>query len=134
MRVVFQGSQLGTVGDAVRAGWDRWGGCCFAALSRPADYMVNPEGIFCFFVGCSVGVSKDYLFLLFLLPQIAALLEFGQSDHLLFVDEVWHRPFSLFLIPVRVIDDSVQLFGVHQNGQDGLEFLNFFFLETDRIE
>ena len=55
-------------------------------------------------------------------------MKFGEVDHPLTIGEVRHNPLSPLLIPLRVVDDRLQLVIVHENADDGLELFHLFLL------
>lgn len=99
---------------AIRPGWNS--GRCpdFTILSRVADDVVNPK-VFFFIVGQPLRTFENHFLLIFLLLQVSVALQFGQSDHSLLIYKIGNLPLPLLLIPVRIVDDQVELVLAHQD-------------------
>lgn len=137
MGVVLDGRKLGSRSDAAGPVLNGGSGSELIIVFPGSPHnMVDSEGLLLFLCHCPLGVPEHYLLLVLLLVEVPAVLvlELGQGDHPLLVDEVGHTPLPLLLAPIRVVDDHVQLVLAHQHAQDGLELLYLLLLVPDRVE
>ncbi len=104
------------------------------------DYVVQSEPILwrAPLLSVPLGVSEmELLLFLFGLDEVLGhlfALEFGQVDVLLAVGEVGHLPLPLLLVPLRVVDNHIDLITGHEHVHDGGELLDLLLLVADGIE
>lgn len=128
---------MGSICHAVRSGWHhRSRSIGLAVLSGSSDDVIDPEGCFFLLLITAIGIPENHFLLLVLLSQIPGRgdWQFGQIHHLLLICKIGDLPLPLLFTPLRVVDNIVDLVLTHHDGQDSLEFLDLFFLESDGIE
>lgn len=105
-----------------------------SSFSSSSDHVVDLKWLFLFFLlDNSLRISKYYLFFLFLLLHISAI-KLRKGDHFLFIHKIRYSPLSFLFVPVRIIDNNIELILTHEYIYDCLKFLHFFLLESDSIE
>lgn len=111
------------------------------AFSRVFEDVVNPETcIRTHPVDVSLGGGLEDYFLLLAISGVrvsarhAGIGQFGQAHVFFLIGEIGHVPFFLFLVPLRVVDDVVDLVRSHQHGQNRRKFLYLLLLLANSIE